>query len=514
MKYCFYLLLSIFFPINICAQVELPDLFSDHMVLQREMPIPIWGNAESDVVLKISLGQNTVTTKADYFGKWKTKLLPMKAGGPYELIIQSPSKTIQLKDIYIGEVWLCAGQSNMEWPLKKSATAATEIPLADSKRVIRLFHLKKKHDTYKTPYSPEELIEFSKGNYFHPTKWELSNSKTAAEFSGVAYFFGKELYDSLNVPIGLIQAAVGGSPAQSWISEEALASHPQLRELVLPAENKTWLDAEIIHPWLASRAKENWANWKKSNKTDERPGHPFAPHYLYDAAIKSLAPYAMRGAIWYQGESNATHPSSYFAMKKMLLKSWRSQWKQGSFPFYFVQLPQVGNRSLWAEFRAAQQECLSIPNTGMVVAIDEGHPTDVHPREKKVIGKRLAHLALSKTYDKKNQGESPMLVSYDWKKEEHKIVFTFEKEYNGLKTKEGELPQGFSMQGYTKQGTLESIFFPKNITIEKNKITLIYPKDFLLTTIKYAWAPAPENNIVNSSELPLAPFKINLEGNN
>jgi sialate O-acetylesterase len=355
------------------------------------------------------------------------------------------------------------------------------------------------------------LDTFSEGHFFHKPKWELCSPETASEFSGVGYFFGKKLHHSLDVPIGLIQAAVGGSPCQSWVSKDALASHPQLKHLV--EGEQPWINSTIIHPWLAERAKQNWANWEKTDTTP-LPGHPFAPNYLFDSAIKPLAPYAIGGAIWYQGESNATHPQSYAAMMKMLLISWRSLWKQGDFPFYFVQLPKIGNRSLWPEFRESQQNCLSNPNTGMIVTLDQGHANDVHPREKEIVGKRLADLALSKTYDQNVLAESPMFYTYDWQKMEHKIVLHFKNTYDGLKINNGNIPEGIYLQGYLRPGTVETIIAPKNIVVAKNEIIITYPTDFLPVKVKYAWAPFPENNLTNSSGLPLAPFKIELEGLN
>ncbi len=496
--------------VSVWAKVQLPDLFCDHMVLQRGMPIPVWGTADQGALLEISLNDFSVKAKADYFGNWKTALPVMNAGGPFELSIRSENETVRIKDIYIGEVWLCSGQSNMEWPLRQAIEGEKESLKANFPK-IRFFHLKKKHDTYKAPYSKEELKEFSNGRFFHRPKWELCTPETAAVFSGVGYFFGKELHDSLHVPIGLIQAAVGGSPAQSWVSKEGLAAHPQLKHLVNSVN--TWVNSDIIHPWLAERAKQNWANWEKT-ENDFLPGHPFAPHYLFDAAIRPLAPYPIRGAIWYQGESNATHPQSYPAMFERMLKSWRNLWGQGDFPFYFVQLPKIGNRSRWPEFRQAQQECLANPNTGMIVTLDQGHPTDVHPKEKAIIGKRLALLALAKTYHQNIAAESPMLSSYKWNKEEYKITFWFKNFYEGLAIKDGNKPNGILLQGYIALGSLETIILPESVVVAKNKLIISYPADFIPTKVKYAWAPYPENNLVNSADLPLAPFKIELEGSN
>lgn len=483
------------------------------MVLQRGLPIPAWGTAGSEAMVEVSLGHNTIRTQAGHSGNWSVTLPPMEAGGPLEMVIQAEGKTIRFEDIYIGEVWLCSGQSNMEWPLMSCETGAEEIPVADYP-LIRFFRLAKKHDLSSSPFSENQISEFTNGDFFHPANWERCTPETAARFSGVGYYFGKELFDTLKVAIGLIQNAVGGSPAQSWISEESLASHPQLKEFVTLPPNKTWVGLESIHPWLAVRAKENWNSWENKGEKATLPGHPFAPSYLYTYAIEPLAPYAIRGAIWYQGESNATHPGSYFAMMETMLNSWRSLWGQGDFPFFFVQLPKIGNRSLWPEFREAQSQCLSIPNTGMAVAIDEGHPTDVHPRRKKVIGQRLARLALAKTYGMPIAAESPVLAVSEWLKEGRQIRLSFRNAYEGLKIQEGTEPKGFTLQGYIQQGTVETSLSPEKVTIEKNTVILSYPAGFLPVQVKYAWAPAPENNLANSAGLPMSPFRILLPGNN
>ena len=494
--------------IKLNAEIHLPDIFSDHMVLQREMMIPVWGTSNANDYIEIIIDQTSVKTKADKNGNWKAELRPMDAGGPYELTIKDKNSQIQIVDIYVGEVWICSGQSNMEWPLEQSSEGKDET-LQTNFPLIRLFQFKKKHDTYKTPYSETEMEEFSKGEFFHQPTWELSNPETAKSFSAVGYFFGKELFQTLQVPIGLIQAAVGGSPAQSWISKEGMEGHPQLQHLV--DENKIWLSSEIIHPWLAERARENWGE----TEVNPLPGHPFAPTYLFDSVIKKIAPFCMRGVIWYQGESNATHPSSYTTMMEVLLKSWRGLWNQGDFPFYFVQLPRIGNRNLWPEFREAQQECLTFPNTGMVVTIDQGHHTNVHPKEKKVIGQRLAWLALAKTYSQNIESLSPQLVNYDWNKIDRKITLHFENGYDGLKVREGEEALlGLFLQGYVNQGTKEVIVAPDEVVISDNTILIYYDSDFLPIYIKYAWAPYPFNNLINSAGLPVAPFKIALEGVN
>ncbi|GJM34297.1 MAG: hypothetical protein DHS20C18_32980 [Saprospiraceae bacterium] len=480
------------------------------MVLQRHLPIPVWGTASAGSEVVVRFEKVELKTQVDADGNWRVSFPARSEGGPFELSILGDGKSIVFKDILVGEVWLCSGQSNMEWSLKRTAEGEREIPNANNPN-IRLFHLKKKHDMYKSPFTQEQLESFTAGDFFYPAKWEKCSPETAAVFSGVGYFFGKTLQDSLQIPIGLIQNAVGGSPIQSWISEEAFASHPQLNYFVKFREGGNWLDLENINPWLKERALQNWADWVNQEKSGELPGHPFAPTYLFESAIQPLQDYPLRGVIWYQGESNATNPENYAALFELMVKNWRQTW-QLDLPFYFIQLPKIGTRNLWPEFREAQEKCLAIQNTGMVVAIDGGHPTNVHPKEKEGISQRLANLALAKTYGKMLLAESPMLSTFEWQKKDRQIVLNFKQTYGGLKISRGEVPTGFLLQGYLEQGSLEAFIIPEKIRIENEKIILNYPENFLPVNVKYAWAPAPDNNIVNSENLPLAPFKILLGG--
>lgn len=489
--------------------LHLPDVFGDHMVLQRDKPLPVWGSSQPGTELIVSLADQKVTVNADGQGRWRTQLPAMAAGGPHVLTVSNGVEAITFTDIYVGEVWICSGQSNMEWPLINSATAEQGMAEADQP-MVRLFHLKKKHDTYGSPYTEREMKEFNAGHFFERAQWEVSRRQTAAPFSAVAFFFGKELYDSLRVPIGLIQAAVGGSPAQSWVSSEALAGHPQLTHLV--DEDSNWMASPIIHPWVAERALQNWDGRESGGKG--LPGHPFAPGYLYDSAIEPLAPFAVRGVIWYQGESNATDPDSYPAMQNTLIDSWRLLFEQGDLPFLFVQLPRIENRSRWPDFRAAQMESLQLPNTGMVVTLDQGHPTDVHPREKQVIGERLARLALVKSYKQDLAAESPTLQSYAWTPPEYTITIKIMNTYGELSPLQGTAENAFALEGYSSDGKQAYLIQPTTVTVNGNSIILTYPEDLQPVSVKYAWLPFPVNLLQNSAGLPLAPFKIALSGNN
>jgi len=478
------------------------------MVLQRHVSIPVWGTANPGQVLSVQLGDEKRVTTADQDGKWKVLLPATEAGGPFELAIKTEGEIITITDVWIGEVWLCSGQSNMEWPLKNSSGGQAAISKAHHPN-IRLFRMSRRHTLGPTPFTTEELAMVEKGDFMTSPSWQLCQPGSAADFSGVGYHFGKQLADSLGVKIGLIQNAVGGSPIQSWISKTSLLAHPQLALF-----GKTnWMEAPENHPWIVQRVRENMDTYLQEKGQEKAMAHPFAPAYLFNAGIRSLTPYAIGGVIWYQGESNATHPASYLSLFEMMVKDWRTAWDNEQLPFLFVQLPRIGNRSRWPAFRQQQAKCLEIEHTGMVVAIDEGHPTDVHPREKQVIGDRLARLALASVYKYSILANSPTVSNHQWTPEKQSITLSFSQTGAGLSLRSGQTAKGFSLQGYFAEGTQEKIIAPLQLIIVGNTITLTYPKGCLVTRVSYAWAPFPDNNVINSAGLPLVPFLIELPGN-
>lgn len=503
------LFLLIYFPMMGWSKIELPALFSDHMVLQRQLPIPIWGKASPGSSISVFLDNLVAESISDADGNWMVTLPEMEAGGPFRLVVRGEDEKKVIEDVLIGEVWLCSGQSNMQFPLERSATGEEELKRVNASQ-IRLFSMTGGHSLGPRAFSPEDMDQAKKGDFLVNTPWELCQTKSAAKFSAVAYYFGKLLADSLEVPIGLIHNAVGGSPIQAWMKKESLLGHPQLAHLA----GKEWLEAPEHHPWVISRVKENLGPWLSRGKEESVMWHPFSPEYLFESGIRPLAPFAMRGVIWYQGESNATHPQSYRSLFEIMIKDWRKAWDRPKLPFLFVQLPRIGNRSRWPEFRQQQQKCLEIDHTGMVVAIDKGHPTDVHPRGKKAIGHRLGNLALVKIHQHDFLAESPILTTYNWQVDQQRIELSFKNVGAGFLLSSGVKVTGFSLHGYHKGGGEQTTINPTQIILEDSVIILSYPNDFLITDVSYAWAPFPQNNLTNSLGLPLAPFRIELAGNN
>ncbi len=379
-------------PNVIRSQIQLSHYFSNHMVLQRDKPIRFWGSANPGSDLIVRFAEKTIKAKSSDNGHWEVTFPSMSVSGPFQLSVESSKDRLTLKDILIGDVWLCSGQSNMQFPLSRSSEA-NDIPVKH-KLKIRLLKLERRSKLGPVAFTKEEMELMGKSEFFKIQPWQVLGPETAADFSAVAFHFGNLLYDSLKIPIGLIQNAVGGSTIESWISRDSINSSVDFQYL----QHADWYQHSSIHPWVKGRVRQNLQPWLETGDTTKSMIHPFAPGYLYRNGIESLVPISIRGVIWYQGESNATSPASYKKLFEMMIACWRTSFNEINLPFYFVQLPRIGNRSRWPEFRSQQEACLEFPGTGMVVTIDQGHLSDVHPREKKVIGERLARLALEKCY--------------------------------------------------------------------------------------------------------------------
>lgn len=492
--------------------LKLPVIFTDSLVLQQGMEFPVWGNSCSNCEVKIAFNGSTKTTIANKNGAWKITLPATKAGGPFTLKVSDKNNNILLKDILVGEVWLCSGQSNMEFTLAQSKNGKEEITHAQYPQ-IRFFSMTanaKARPLPKVAFGDTLLKELSAGNFYNKTTWRTCSPAIAAKFSAVGYYFGKELHQNLNVPIGLICNAIGGTTTQAFIDSITLASHPQLIQFLGNNQGKTWLEtAKDVHPWAIERTIENLG---KNVKTKAFL-HPFAPTFLFENAIMPIATYAIKGAIWYQGESNATHPEIHDALFTALVNNWRNTWQQGSFPIYTVQLPKISNRTRWPEFRESQRRLSeNLENTGMAVTIDSGDSLDVHPKEKELVGKRLSLLALAKTYHQALEYSGPVLDGYEIKENELQLSFSHAKQLKPANETE-QVIKGFYLHGYNKNGSKEVVIEATSIKIDGSKLIISISSELQLTSIKYAWSPYPICNLTNESGLPASPFKIDFTGN-
>ncbi|MES2569037.1 MAG: sialate O-acetylesterase, partial [Verrucomicrobiota bacterium] len=385
---------------NALAEIKLPPHFSDHMVLQRDMKVPLWGTADPGEAITVVLGKERAGTVADAKGKWSVQLEKLPAGGPHEMVITG-SNQVTLRDVLVGEVWLCSGQSNMDFTVAKTAkryfagtaNAAQEIA-AGNHPAIRMFT-----SEWTMRDDPQPGVD----GY-----WAVCSPDTVGDFSAVAYFFGRELQKGLKekegktIPIGLITSAYGGSTAEAWISRPALEAHPELAGLVTEYGNKK--KAYNSNGAVKEKYREAMRRWNEAAAKARTEGKPLPrapknpdpgedqhnPSVLYNGMIAPLSPYAIRGVIWYQGESNHPTADKYRLMMETLIANWRGLFlspEEKPFPFLFVQLANYGKPSLLpggraALVREAQLQTLALPNTAMVVAIDVGEAADIHPRNK------------------------------------------------------------------------------------------------------------------------------------
>jgi sialate O-acetylesterase len=428
------------------ADISLPALFSNNMVLQRNKDIPIWGHSDAGEVVTVEIDTQTTVTTADATGSWRIHLSPIKAGGPYTLIIRG-NNTVTFKNVLIGDVWICSGQSNMQWAVRQSNNAEKEIASAQYPK-IRLFSVKR-----TAAQTPQQDVTGT---------WSVCDSQSVANFSAVGYFFGRQLHKSLNVPIGLINTSWGGTPVEAWTSLPALQATSDYEPL-----HKRWTKRIAAHPKAQEKFKMDLKNWQiasDSLKTLEQkvprrprapqgPNHPHRPSVLYNGMIAPLTPYAIQGAIWYQGESNAGRAYQYRTLFSTMIHNWHADWGQDAFPFLFVQLANYREikeqpaESDWAELREAQQMALSLPNTGMAVIIDIGEANNIHPKNKQDVGLRLALAAEAQVYGKNKPFSGPIYKSMQI--ENDKIRITFDHANGGLK-KKGEKLTGFAIAGADK----------------------------------------------------------------
>jgi len=484
---------------HLFANIKLPAIFSDKMVLQQQSKVAVWGWADPGEKITItgSWSAKAVSITTDASGNWKGMLQTPKAGGPYTVKIKGMN-TIDLTDVLIGEVWVCSGQSNMVYALKGSEGAASEIPLADFPS-IRYFSVKRQ-------YGPEPFDD-APGSV-----WQKTSPSTAASFSAVAYYFAKKIYKDLKVPVGIVYAAWGGTPAEAWTPPKVLQEDDSLQRYI-----KRW--GEILRKVGADSTAFHLAmeSWKKDSNTQKKPTEPQTFYYykrpwrepgvLFNGMINPVIPYAIKGVLWYQGESNVGYADEYEDLFSTLIKSWREKWNSTNsptFPFYFVQLPPFGYSDLdaAARLRKAQQDVANkVLHTGMIATIDLGNMKDIHPTRKKEVGERLALLALNKTYgfddvvysgpvfEKAINENGKVHVSFDQK------LFTVNHQKAG----------GFEI-GHREAGSDSLIFVKAEATIKNNEVIVWNAGVQKPVMIRYAWINIGEANLVNVTQLPALPF--------
>ncbi|CAA9194256.1 hypothetical protein FLA105534_00052 [Flavobacterium bizetiae] len=469
--------------------LKLSPVFSDNMVLQRNQPIVIYGTANGGDKIEITFNDKKEIATTNEFGKWKVIFPAMKSGGTHQIIIASKEKNIILKNILIGDVWFCSGQSNMAFPLQKSENGIDEVKKAIKNTNLRLFNFEAIAETDEKAW---DSITLEKTNHlqFFSGKWKISDSISAAAFSAIAYYFGENIAREENVPIGLIQVAVGGSPIESWIDRYTLEHDDKVVDVLT-----NWRKSDFMMPWVRSRADENLKNAKNPKQR-----HPYGPSYNYEAGVTHFTDFPIKGILWYQGESNAHNIELYEHLMPVLVQSWRKAWGT-SLPFYYVQLSGT-DRPTWPSFRDAQTKIQkNIPNSGMAISMDYGDATNVHPIQKKQVGDRLALLALKYTYGKNIIANGPSPEKATQKRDQILISFSNAKQLSTANKKE---LTGFEL--VTEKG----IRIETMATILKNEVSILIPKGEKIKSVLYAWKPYTTANLVNEANLPCSTFQMDL----
>ncbi|WP_158981076.1 MULTISPECIES: GDSL-type esterase/lipase family protein [unclassified Flavobacterium] len=473
--------------------LKLPPVFTDNAVLQRNQPIVIYGNANGGDKVEITLDNIKETATTNEYGKWKVIFPAMKSGGTHQITISSKEKNIVLKNILIGDVWFCSGQSNMAFPLQKSENGMAEVKKAINNTHLRLFNFEAIAETDEKAWDSITLEKTNRLEFFSG-KWKVSDSLSTKDFSAIAYYFGQNIAHEENIPVGLIQVTVGGSPIESWIDRYTLEHDDKVVDVLT-----NWQKSDFMMPWVRSRADENLKNTKNPKQR-----HPYGPSYNYEAGVTHFTDFPIKGIIWYQGESNVHNIELYEHLMPVLVKNWRKAWGT-SLPFYFVQLSGTA-RPAWPSFRDAQTKIQkNIANSGMVISMDYGDPTNVHPIQKKQIGERLALLALKYTYRKNITANGPSAIKATQKR--NAIIVSFSNTIQLATANKKELT-GFEL--ITEKG----IRIESKATIVKNVVSINIPQGDKIKTVLYAWKPYTNANLVNEANLPCSTFQLDLDHKN
>jgi len=473
----FVVLLVTVFAAAARAELKLPAIFSDHMVLQRDAAVPVWGWATPGAAVSVRIAGQSHEARADEAGRWRVALDPLAVGEPIELTCTSEGRTITRTDVLVGEVWLCSGQSNMVWALRRAIDGEREVAAANDER-LRLFRVKRS-------VTDAPLDDLAGGE-----SWTRCTPADAAEFSAVAYYFGAMLRRELGVPVGLIQSAYGGTSAEVWTSEPTLRADPAF-DAVVRRYRKS------LDDHAAGRGGA--------------PSPNARPAGFYNGMIHPLVPFAIRGVAWYQGEANSARARAYRALLPMLINDWRRAWGgvDGELPFGVVQLPSYSNPprvppggANWPQLREAQlMTAQQLPGVGLIVTFDTGGGVNLHPPDKKPVGERLARWALGAVYGRDVVWSGPVLR--EMKVEDGKVVLTFDHAGSGLATLDGKPVRGFAIAGADGK-------FRWAVT-EMTDDGRIILSDYLVrepVAVRYGWNDDPHwANLTNREGLPASPFR-------
>jgi sialate O-acetylesterase len=483
------------------ADVQPNAMFTDHMVLQRDVKVPVWGTAEPGEAITVSFKGQVKETVAGDDGTWQVKLDALEADSePSELIIRGENE-VCLTDVLVGEVWFCSGQSNMAFALATAKNADQDIAAATNFPTIRLYKVERKTNP--------KNFETSAGS-----EWERYNERSCKQFSAVASYFGRSINSHLKIPVGLIQSAWGGTPAQSWTRREALERLPFMKDAL---ERSDKAQADYTPEGAQQAFDKQMAEWQAKKDAGQTPGRkprlwnpwtsPWEMSSLYNGMVAPVVPYAIRGVIWYQGEANAGWHQVYHELFSAMITDWRGQWGQGDFPFLFVQLanfmkvqenPVDPDTSTWPFLRESQEDTLALPNTGMAVITDVGEANDIHPKDKKTVGERLALAARAKAYGEDLVYSGPLFQTLEIK--DSKAVVHFDHVGGGLVAR-GTVPEGFAISG------ADGVWHWADAYIVGDTVELSSPEVVDPIAVRYNWANNPIGNLYNKEGLPASLFR-------
>ena len=481
------------------ASFRLAAPISDHMVLQREKPVAVWGWADAGESVTVTFAGQSKTATADADGKWMLKLDALKASAEPRTLVVSGKEghKLEVKDVLVGEVWLGSGQSNMAMTVQ-SANHFPTVKARANQPLIRHYRETSTHSA--TPAAEGKGL------------WQECTPDNVGGFSAVLYFFGREIHKEVGVPVGLVNTSVGGTPIESWVSAETQSSDPETKA-IFDGQLKAYQDFDAVK--ATALYEKQMAAWKlavgkaKAAKTElpRKPNDPIAmrkfkggPAALFNGKVANLAPYTLRGMLWYQGEGNAGNPGVYEKQLSQLVTSWRTLWSD-EVPFAWVQLPNYrdSDSESWPRIRESMMKVLALPKTGMAITLDIGDPKDIHPKNKQDVGLRLSYWALDSVYGRKVAATSGPLPAGS--KVEGSAIRVSLKHAAGLKTRDGTAPRGFRIAGADK------VWKPASARIEGNEVIISSPEVAAPVAARYAWAENPDCNLVNGAGLPATSFR-------
>ncbi|MBI6117586.1 sialate O-acetylesterase [Salegentibacter maritimus] len=492
MKQIFFIVLLLSIK-QVCSQTMLSEIFTNNMVLQRDKPIKIWGKGVPGDKLQVNFLNETAQTSVRADSTWQIVFKKQQATTkPQTLVVKSSEEKIILNNILVGDVWLLIGQSNMEWPMQ------AEMHYEEAKKEAKNPNLRFFNPTfigkniYGTPYDKDQLNSLSNNILFQESKWEESDSSSFKDMSAVCYYFGREIVNAENTPIGLINLAIGGAPIETFIDIQALKKNKQF----VAKTKGNWLKNDALPVWIRERGMQNVGHSQAINN------HAYKPGFAFKTGVKPILKMPIKGILWYQGESNAqemARVNEYPELQKLMIKDYRKQWKDKNLPFYWVQLSSIDTTNydshFWPEFRNGQRELLNeLEHVGMAVSSDVGNRNDIHPRNKKAVGKRLARWALKNEYGKDIIVSGPLPQKAEYKN--GNIIVEFKYTAKGLQTLDEKAVRGFSIDGKTE------------LTGEIKDKKIIFPSAEKPEYIYYNWQAYTIGNLGNSEGLPASTFKI------